>query len=47
VTHYELEFAAKNPQEVIKNVANNDYVQRGVKMFGSAMRYTRGLQLGI
>lgn len=43
----ELEFAAKNPQEVIKNVVNNDYVQRGVKMFGSAMRYTRGLQLGI
>lgn len=43
----ELEFAAKNPQEVIKNVANNDYVQRGMKIFAGGMHYMRGLQLGI
>ena len=43
----ELEFAAKNPGEVIKNIYENDNVQRGLKLFGAGMRYAGGLRIGI
>ena len=43
----ELEFAAKNPGEVIRNIHENDNVQRGLKLFGDGMRYAGGLKIGI
>lgn len=43
----ELEFAVKNPGEVIKNIHNNEHVQRGLKLFGAGMRYAGGLRIGI